>query len=107
MATSVPLLDPSSTERENRKLKRLVTVSSYAKTALSVITAIVALIVVNLTTSLTPDRKVFFTTILGVCIVGVFVVVFVSRSEPIALVIFSSAALYITPLTLGISLVYI
>jgi len=86
--------------------QQVIRVTSYVAVIFTIISVIVTIVVFHSSESLTADRKIYFSGILGVCTIGLLIVIFVSQKEPVALSIFSTLALYLSALTLGLSITY-
>lgn len=93
-------------ERELKKLKQVVRINAYIASVFSLISIVVTATIFFLSSTLSSDKKIFFALILGVVGLGLLIVICVARSEPIALLIFSTLTIYVSALTLGLSITY-
>lgn len=91
--TLLPQPEIPAFERENQKLKRFIRIFSYITVGIALVVIIVALAVPS---TLTADRKIYVIDILGVCSIGILIVILVSLTESITLLIFSALSTYIS-----------
>ncbi len=107
---SPPLSPPpeivSAHTRELKKSSKTITVVAI----ISVVFAVVSLGVIGgiifISTTMNPDRKVFFGSILVVAIIVLIIIVCVSRNDHRSLLVFSTLLSYISAFTLGLSINY-
>lgn len=104
-----PLVSEPSVADYKRELKRRETaikIGSYIAYILVVIAIIFIGASSYVSTTLSADKRVWI-TILGVCGIGLIIVVFVSRIDPVALVIFSVLSVAVSMLATGLSISYL
>jgi type IV secretory pathway component VirB8 len=96
----------SAHTRELKKSSKTITVVAI----ISVVFAVVSLGVIGgiifISTTMNPDRKVFFGSILVVAIIVLIIIVCVSRHDHRSLLVFSTLLSYISAFTLGLSINY-
>jgi hypothetical protein len=109
---AAPLLQqPTSQQFDDleRKLDRVsaaISIGAWIGFIFSVVALVVTGAVLFTSTTLSPDKKVFFVSILLVCTTALQFVVCVSRGEPIALLIFTQLSGFVSALALGLSITY-
>lgn len=99
---------PSQTDldRTLRKISNVISINSYIGIALSMIAVGITAGIVFISTTLTSDRKIFFSGILFVATIGLQIVICISRSDPTILLILTTLSTFISALTLGLSIQY-
>lgn len=92
--------------REMKKTSKTISVVAI----ISIVFAVVSLGVIGgiifISTTMNPDRKVFFGCILVVAIIVFMIIVCVSRNDHRSLLIFSVILSYVSAFTLGLSINY-
>lgn len=94
-------------EKQSRKVSTALSIATLFGVILCVISSAIIGLILFISTLLSPDQKTFFACILGVCVVGVLVVLCASRNEPIALLLFMPITVFLSGLTLGFSTRYV
>jgi hypothetical protein len=107
--TTNPSLTTELVSAHTRELKKSSkTISVVA--IISVVFAVVSLGVIGgiifISTTMNPDRKIFFGSILVVAIVVLMIIVCVSRNDHRSLLVFSTLLSYVSAFTLGLSINY-
>lgn len=93
-------------ERKLDRVSAAINIGAWIGFIFSLVALLVTGAVLFTSTTLSPDKKVFFVSILGVCTTALQFVVCVSRSEPIALLIFTQLSGFVSALALGLSITY-
>ena len=87
---------PSPAEKESeaeRKLRRLlagITIYAFMNVVFSIVSVAITMGIIFTSTTLTQDRRMFFASILGVCTLGLQIVICVARRDKTALLLFST-----------------
>ncbi|MBX9636384.1 MAG: hypothetical protein K2Q45_02395 [Nitrosomonas sp.] len=89
---------------EESKLKLI---SFWVVLILSFICILIMTIVIFVSKTLSLERKLFLGLIIGIVMVGIQIMMCISRSEPHALSIFTIICAFTSGLTLGMSICYI
>lgn len=90
-------------EKKSQRLINAITINAYASLVLSWIAFFVTGGVFFTSTVLTPDKRVFFVSILAVIATGLQIVICVVKSEPVYLLVFSSLITLVSALSVGLS----
>lgn len=98
------LPETSIVEREHQKLKRAIRIVTYITFGIAIAVIIASIVVPS---TLSADRKIYVIDILGVCSIGILIVILVSSSEAITLLIFSSLSTYVSLVILCITIFYL
>jgi heme/copper-type cytochrome/quinol oxidase subunit 4 len=93
--------------KENNRKTQSIILASYIGSILSWIAFIIAAVVFYTSPTLTPDKRVFFVSILAVVAIGLQIVSLVVKSEPVYLNIFTLLTVAISFLTAGISISFL
>lgn len=96
-------------QKENKDKSRIIDairINSYIGSVLSWIAFIVTAGVFYTSTTLTQDKRVFFATILAVVAIGLQILVWVVRSEPIYSLTFTTLIVAISFLSVGLSVAF-
>jgi len=112
MEQKAPLLESvevlkSQAERREKRLNNAVVVNSYVGLVFSWISFFVTAGVFYTSPTLTPDKKVFFASILAVCVIGLQVLICVVKSEPVYLLIFTTLITFISALSVGLAVAFV
>jgi heme/copper-type cytochrome/quinol oxidase subunit 4 len=110
--SSVPILESievkqSREVKEKNRIINSIVIGSYIGSILSWIAFIVAAGVFYTSSTLTPDKRVFWASILAVVAIGLQIVVFVVRSEPVYLNIFTLLIVAVSFLSVGLSVSFL
>lgn len=90
-------------EKKSQRLINAITINGYASLVLSWIAFFVTASVFFTSPTLTPDKRVFFVSILAVIATGLQIVVCIVKSEPVYLLVFSTLITIISALSVGLS----
>lgn len=90
-------------DKKNQRLINAITINAYASLVLSWIAFFVTAGVFITSNALTPDKRVFFVSILAVIATGLQIVICVVKSEPVYLLVFSTLITLISALSVGLS----
>lgn len=93
-------------EKEKEKENISNKLAAYLTIIFSTVAIVVTIIIFHQSTTLSADKRVYFTGVLAVCGLGLYAVIFVSRAHGDALVIFCMLANFISGLTLGLAINY-
>ena len=110
--TSSPPPPPPAVEivsahtRELKKSSKTITVVAIISVVFAVVSLGVIGGIVFISTTMNPDRKIFFGTILVVAIIVLMIIVCVSRNDHRSLLVFSTLLSYVSAFTLGLSINY-
>lgn len=94
-------------EKKTQRLVNAIQINSYASLVLAWISFAVTAGVFFTSASLTPDKKVFFVSILTVIATGLQILICVVKSEPVHLLIFSTLVTFVSALAVGLSVAYV
>jgi hypothetical protein len=97
----------SQAERRERRLNNAILVNSYAGLVFSWISFFVTAGVFYTSPTLTPDKKVFFASVLAVCAIGLQILICVVKSEPVYLLIFTTLITFVSALSVGLSVAFV
>jgi len=103
MSGSEPLL-VSDLERKDRRISVAIGISAWIGFVFSFVALAVTAAVLFTSTTLSPDKKVFFVGVLLVCGLALQLVVCISRNEPVALLLFTQLSGFVCALSLGLSI---
>ena len=106
MSTEGLITKTGDLERKQRKLGVVLSIVAWIGIVFSLVALGVAVAVLITSTTLSPDKKVFFVSVLLVCGLGLQLVVCISRHEPVALIIFTYLSGYVCALALGLSIAH-
>lgn len=112
MEIKTPLIESievqkTQSERKERRLNNAVLINSYTDLVFSWIFCFVTAGVFFTSSTLTPDKKVFFVSILAVFVIGLQVLICVVKSEPVHLLIFTSLISKIAALSVGLAVAFV
>ena len=96
----------SNLKRQLNHISNVISIIAYIGVLLSLISSAVACAIFFVSTTLAPDRKIFFSGILGVCTLGLQIVIYLSRSDPSSLLIFTAVSIYLGAFCLGLAIKY-
>lgn len=110
--SSVPILESTEVKqsrevKEKNRIANSVVYTSHVGIILSWIAIIIGVGVLYISPTLTPDKRVFWIGILAVVVIGLQIVVFVSRSDPVYLNIWTLLLVAISFLSVGLSVSFI
>ncbi len=93
--------------RQLRSTSRTISIGCSLVVVLSIACVIILAVVIAFSSSLAKERKILLSTIMGVILLGIQMVLCVSRKDPNTLIIFSIISAFISGLCLGLSIWYI
>lgn len=106
MAESIEVIQRKDAKENTRKTNSII-LTSYVGTILSCIAFIIAGGVFYTSPTLTPDKRVFFASILAVVAIGLQIIVFVVRSDPVYLNFFTLLSVAVSFLSVGFSVSFL
>ena len=105
--TSLPH-DPSDLEFRNDRILRqtstVISLSCYISVVFVLFSVVIASVVFALSSTLTPDKKAFIATVGVAGIVGILLILWLSRKHPSTLLIFIPLSTYIAGTLTGLSI---
>lgn len=97
----------TDSERDLRHVSSVISVTSAITVAFSWIAGLVAAIIFFTSPGLSEQKKLFYLCILGVCVIGLQIVIWIARREPVTLVIFTLLCAFFSAFTLGVSISFV
>lgn len=108
--SDAPLIDTNDQKaRDNIQLRttqNVIRIHTYVTLVFSYVSICITCAIIIMSTTLSPDRRAFFLCILGVCTLGLQIIICLARQEPAILLLFSALSNIISGLTLGLAVGY-
>lgn len=101
-----PLVEKQDVERKAQRVSDALLISGWLGFIISLVSIAVIAAVLFTSTTLSQDKKVFFSSILGICTLGLLAAVILVRRDPIALLFGTQFLGFISALGLGLSITY-
>lgn len=98
--------EQSRLERELRHISSVISIFAYMTFVASMVCISITAGIFFTSPTLNADRRVFFLGILGVCFLGLILVILISRRHPTTLLLFNILLAIISAFALGLSITY-
>jgi uncharacterized membrane protein len=98
--------ETSAMSRQLRSTSRTISIGCMLVVVMSFACMLILAMIIVFSSVLAKEKKIFIGTIMGVLLLGIQVVLCVSRKEPNTLIIFSIISSFVSGLCLGLSVWY-
>lgn len=105
--TKISAEHTSTLVRQLRSTSRTISIGCSLVVVLSFACVIILAVVIAFSSTLAKEKKILLSTIMGVILLGIQLVLCVSRKDPNTLIIFSIISAFVSGLCLGLSIWYI